>query len=45
MRRLGAPSGAKATLHNSNATIRTSCKSLIPSVLALYGRSVKDKWF
>ena len=37
-------SAGEATLHNSNAKAGTAHKSLIPSVLAFYGRSVKDKW-
>ena len=38
-------SAGDATLHNSNPNTRTAPKSLIPSVLACSGRSVKDKWF
>jgi hypothetical protein len=37
-------SGGDATLYHSKANTRTAHKSLIPSVLAFYGRSVKDKW-
>jgi len=31
--------------YNSKAKAGTAHKSLIPSVLAFCGRSVKDKWF
>jgi len=45
---VGARSGLSAdetTLHNSKAKAGTAHKSLVPSVLAFCGRSVKDKWF
>jgi len=37
-------SAGEAKLRNSNAKAGTAHKSLIPSVLAFCGRSVKDKW-
>jgi hypothetical protein len=39
----GTKCAGDARLHNSGARLTSPTKSLIPSVLALYGRSVKDK--